>query len=40
MKKMVEKKSTEAKLDINQICKEWGIGLIIAGIIPFVFHDS
>jgi len=25
--------------DVKQVCKEWGIGLIIAGIIPFIFSD-
>jgi hypothetical protein len=25
--------------DVKQVCKEWGIGLIIAGIIPFIFPE-
>lgn len=28
---------TKTKINIKKICMEWGIGLIIAGIIPFVF---
>lgn len=29
----------EAKIDIKKTCMEWGIGLLIAGIIPFIFSE-
>lgn len=32
-------KEGSKKRDVKQVCKEWGIGLIIAGIIPFIFSD-
>ena len=36
---MVVKKNRKAKLNVKEECKWWGIGLIIAGIIPFIFPE-
>ncbi len=36
---MVIKKNTKAKPNVKEECKWWGIGLIIAGIIPFIFPE-
>jgi len=35
-----QKKNQGKKLDIKEECKWWGICLIIAGIIPFVFPET
>lgn len=35
---MVKPLNENPKLDLNKECKWWGIGLIIAGILPFVFQ--
>ena len=34
------KEKKEIKPNVKDICKGWGIGLIIAGIIPFLFPDT
>ena len=35
----LEKKVKLKSKDIKSICRDWGIGLIIAGIIPFIFPE-